>query len=334
MGTNTQNDQDQEIDLTQVFKKIGSFFDGIATSIFKVILFIKKNILIFIFLFLVGAVLGYFLDYNSKQYNSKVIVSPNFGSVDYLYNKINLINARIQQKDSSFLKKIGLIAPININKVSIKPIVDIYSFVNENRGSTANNAQNTQNFELVKLLSEDGDINKVIKDSLTSRNYNHHEITIITDGFTTNKQLLDPLLTYLNNSEFYNKIKKANVSNINSKISFNEQVINQIDGLLNQFSSSANATKNDKLVYYNENTQLNDIISNKNQLNNYNLELKTQLLTSDKVIVDRSRILNIRNNVGTNGKLKFILPLILIAGFLLYTFLLSFYKNQEAKLSK
>jgi len=43
MSTNTQNNDNQEIDLSQVSRKIGDFFEGISTKIFKAILFFKRN---------------------------------------------------------------------------------------------------------------------------------------------------------------------------------------------------------------------------------------------------------------------------------------------------
>jgi hypothetical protein len=331
MSTNTNHDQ-EEIDLGQLFGKIGNFFSSITASIFKGILFIQKNIILLIALFVVGAGLGYYLDSETKVYNHEVIVSPNFGSVDYLYNKINLINSRIQQRDISFLKSIGIAEPKNISKISIKPVIDIYSFVNENRGS-ANNAQNTQNFELVKLLSEDGDINKVIKDSLTSRNYSHHKILIVTNGFTTNNQTLDPILNYLNESSYYKEFQKTYVDNLKNKMEQDQVVINQIDTLLNQFSNSSNNQKNDKLVYYNENTQLNGIIDQKNNLISEIGGIKSQLISLNKIILDKSRVNNIKNTKGLNNKMKLVLPIVFVFGFIFLSLFLSFYKTQKAKLS-
>lgn len=331
MSTNTNHDQ-EEIDLGQLFGKIGNFFSSITTSVFKVILFVQKNIILLTALVVIGTGLGYYIDSETKVYNHEVIVSPNFGSVDYLYNKVNLINSRIKQRDTSFLKSIGIAEPKNISKISIKPIIDIYSFVNENRGA-ANNAQNTQNFELVKLLSEDGDINKVIKDSLTSRNYGHHKILIITDGFTTNKQTIDPILNYLNESSFYKEFQKTYLNNLIQKSSYDEKVISQIDTLLNEFSNSSKNQKNDKLVYYNENTQLNGLIDQKNGLFNEINGIKTQLITSSKIILDKSRVINVKNTKGLNNKMKLVLPILFVFGFLFLSLFLSFYEKQKAKLS-
>ena len=38
------------------------------------------------------------------------------------------------------------------------------------------------NFELIKLMAEDGNIDKIMKDNITSKNYYHHKISIQTDG--------------------------------------------------------------------------------------------------------------------------------------------------------
>ena len=78
------NTDNQVIDLTQVSKRIGLFFDSISTSIFKGILFLKRNLIILAVLFIVGAGLGFYLDSNNKVYDNQIIVEPNFGSVDYL----------------------------------------------------------------------------------------------------------------------------------------------------------------------------------------------------------------------------------------------------------
>jgi|694.fasta_scaffold22641_7 hypothetical protein len=332
MSTNTNHDQ-EEIDLGQLFGKIGNFFSSIITSIFKGILFVQKNIILLTALIVLGAGLGYYLDSETKVYNHEVVVSPNFGSVDYLYNKINLINSRIKQRDTSFLKSIGIAEPKNISRISIKPVIDIYSFVNEDRGTTVNNAQNTQNFELVKLLAEDGDINKVIKDSLTSRNYNHHKIVIVTDGFTTNSKSIEPILNYLNQSTFFKQIQKVYIDNLKNKIEKDMITINQIDALLNQFATASSNQKNSNLVYYNENTQLNDVIGTKNNLI-YNIGLqKTQLVSQNKIVKERSSTLNIQNTKGLNNKMKLVLPIVFIFGFIFLSLFISFYKTQKAKLS-
>ena len=89
MSTNSQNNDNQEIDLSEISNKIGGLFDSVLMSIFNVILFLKRKALVLVTLFVIGAGLGFFLD-SIKSYNSQIIVSPS-GGVDYLYSKIDLI---------------------------------------------------------------------------------------------------------------------------------------------------------------------------------------------------------------------------------------------------
>ncbi|MFT6748680.1 MAG: putative membrane protein, partial [Flavobacterium sp.] len=68
--------QDKEVDLSQVSKSIGLFFDRIAIKIFHFILFLKRNLIILVVLFILGAVLGYLKDKNNKIYESEIVVKP------------------------------------------------------------------------------------------------------------------------------------------------------------------------------------------------------------------------------------------------------------------
>ena len=124
------NPNDQEIDLTQLSKKIGGIIQSFVDWLFDGILFIRKNIVVIGVLFIIGAGLGFYLDIKTKVYDHEVIVTPNFGSTDYLYSKIFLIDSKIKEGDSIFLKKIGIKNPTKFTRIEIEPIIDVYGFIN------------------------------------------------------------------------------------------------------------------------------------------------------------------------------------------------------------
>lgn len=331
MNQNMQDNQPQEIDLSQISKKIGESYQSFLTWVFTSVQFVIKNIHYFIILGLAGLTIGYFLDKGNKIYNHEIYVKPNFGSTDLLYTKIDLLESKIKERDTLFLKSIGIKDSKSIKLIKIEPIIDIYGFVNE-RTNTVSNAQNTQNFELLKLLSESSDISKIIKEDVTGRNYSTHLIQIDTKGTIKKEDVIDPIMNFLNNEEFFKMVQQEYVTNLKSRIIKNEEVIKQIDAILDEFSSKSNSSqKSDKLVYVSENTQLNDVITTKKQLIYEQDEYKMQLLSLSKVIKDKSSVINVKEISSIFLKMKFIIPFLLICGFILFIQIRSFYRKQVVK---
>lgn len=319
MNTSPQNVSDnQEIDLSQISRKINQGFQNIGGFIFNCIQFFFKNVIIIAVLFVIGVGLGFFLDNSEKSYKHELIVIPNFGSADYLYGKVELINSKIKEGDTLFLKGLGLKFPKNISKIEIEPIVDPYNFIQGN----------AENFELLKLMAEDGSIDKVIKDNITSKNYNYHSITFSTKGMATDENTIQPLLKSFNNSEYFSVIQKNIVDNIKIKMEYNEQTLAQINSLINNFAKEvSNGSRNSNLVYYNENTQLDQVLQTKNNLISEQGIRRIELVNFEKIIKDVSVISNIEK--GSSNKL--ILPLVFIFLFIIVKIFLGFYKIQTIR---
>ena len=324
MSTASQkNNENQEIDLSQISKKISSLFESILALIFSAILFVKRNIIILGILFLLGAGWGIYLDGSNKNYDHQIIVTPNFSSTDYLYSKIDLINSRVNEGDTVFLKNVvGIKNTKKFQQIKIEPIIDIYRFI----------GNNPVNFEFIKLLGEDVDMNKIVADNLTSKNYSYHNISFSTTGLTTEENTIKPILKYLNDSDYFRKVQKEFLNNVKLKMTKNDTVIAQIDGVLNSFSKKVNSAQTtDKLIYYNENTQLNDVIKTKNELIDEQGYKRLELVSIDKIIKDSSSTINIKNNKGLNGKMKMVLPFLFLCLFLSFVIVKAFYKRQLAK---
>lgn len=318
MSTKVPQNSDQEIDIFQLSKSIGGFFDRVNRSIFRVIQFFIRNWITVLILFVLGVVFGFYLDSNKKTFQNQVVVTPNFESVDYLYAKIDLIQAKIISGDVEFLSNtVGIPHPESIRKIEIKPVADVYKFIEDKE----------QNLELIKLMAEVGEIKKVLEDNVTSKNYTYHTISFVSSEPATEKEVVEPLLNYLNNSAYYNSIQKIGYKNLEREIAQNDTIISQIDQVLSSLSSGA---KSDKLVYNNENLQLNDIIKTKQKLVTEQGKNRFRLITFDKTIKEINSTLNINENKTVNGNLKIILPFVLIFLFVLVCLFFKFYRKQLA----
>ena len=320
MSTNIPQNSDQEIDIFQLSKGIGSFFDNINAVIFRSIHFFVRSWIVVLVLVILGFGLGWYLDSNKKSFQNQVVVAPNFGSVDYLYAKIDLLEAKIMAGDTAFLKnEVGILNPKIIRKIEIKPVADVYKFIEDKE----------RNFELIKLMAEVGEVKKVLEDNVTSKNYTFHTITFLSNKSISEKEVVEPLLKYLNDSEYFAAIQKIGYKNLEQEIAQNDTIIAQIDNVLNGFSNTVkNGPKNDKLVYYNENTQLNDIIKTKQNLIIEQGKNRLKLLSFDKTIKKINATLNINDRKIVSGNFKILLPFFFLLIFVLMSLFSQFYKKQ------
>jgi hypothetical protein len=313
--------ENPEIDLLTVFSRIGDFFEWMNTLLFRIIRFFVKNAIVVAVLLLLGFGIGMYLDINQKVYDSRIIVAPNFESSDYLYAKINLLKAKIAEGDTIYLKEtVGLQSSTSLKSIDIKAITDVYQFIEDKE----------QNFDLIKLMSEDAGLQKVLSDTITSKNYTYHKIYITTKGLINNQDFVLPLLNYLNKSDYYNKVQTISLKNLQQEIVENDTIVAQINTVLNGFSNGNN-TRNDKLVYYNENTQLNDVLETKEKLIKEQGKNKVKLVRFDKTIKEISSILNVKKSQKINGNLTYVLPVLFVFLFILLRLFVAFYKKQLLK---
>ncbi|MFT3794518.1 hypothetical protein [Flavobacterium sp.] len=323
MSTNSQQqNEEQELDLAIVSKKIGGFFQWFKDVVFDSIQFVFKHKIVIGLLFVLGVGLGLYLDKTQKTYDNFITVKPNYGSVDYLYTKVALLDAIIREKDTAFLERIGVAEPSKIGYIDIKPVIDVYQFVNNN---------SDRNFELLKLIAEDSDMKKVLEETTTSKNYSFHNIYFRTKKLTNRKKTVEPLLRFLNDNNYYKKVQSEYIKTIQTKIKANDLIIAQIDGFLNGFTTNPNGLKSEKLVYFNENSPLKDVIEMKDRVVREQADIKLDLINLDKIIKETSTTLNIENNESVNGKLKFVLPILFILLYVSGYLFVTFYKTQRLK---
>lgn len=311
------NSQDQEIDLRQIGTGIKNFFKGVLNSIFDFIFFVKKKIIIIGILFVVGVVLAFMLD--SKAYNHEISVIPNFGSNEYLYKKIEQIDKKLREKDEIFFQEIGLKNFKRITNIEIEAYPAIYSFVN--------NKDQENNFELIKLMAEDGNIDKIMKDNITSKNYYHHKISIQTDGMLKKEEFITPILNYLNTNIYFETQQKIHQKNLAEKIAINDSLIKQIDNLIILLSSNSSTGT----ISISEKNSIPELVDKKDNL----IQEKQNLLITesifDKIVKEESSILNIRDYKPLLLNNKVLFPLLLI---LLYFLFFSFKKVYKRQLSR
>ena len=130
-------------------------------------------------------------------------------------------------------------------------------------------------------MAEDGDIEKVLQDKTTSKNYYLHGINIKTAIVYNQKDLIDPILNFLQQSEYFLKLQKIQQFNLEEKLAANKSIIAQID----QIVLSLNQNKTGSSVSISENTGLSDLIEKKDYLILENQNLLFELFLREKLLI-------------------------------------------------
>lgn len=308
--------ENEELDIIVLIEKIKLMLLSVFLQIFrrsKRFLSAWKQLTAIIF---IGILSGYFLT-DADQPNSKeatVLVKINFDAGNYIYDAVDLINLKISSDDTEFFaQEIKLNADEIIDEVSISPIIDIKDIMakdieaNEIR-ALFENLEYDDGFSVTEGFKSD---------------YDYHFIKVNVSK-NSSIETVNKIIEYFNNNPLFAELKDRNLQRISSIILDNEQTINQIDKLLDYYTSENNSN-NSQLYIDNKNLRPNELIKTKITLQNENQDLKRENLTSKEtvIVINETNVL-IENNSVTSNKMIYY-PLLLLFVYLVVSILRGLY---------
>ncbi|RMA65994.1 hypothetical protein [Ulvibacter antarcticus] len=301
----TQHNSPEEVDLGYLFKSIGGFFKKLAKLLFLVIAFFKKYLFLFIGIIVVGVILGYFLDRNSKQvYENRLIVIPNFESVEYLYDKTEELNFKMRSGDSLGLKMVFGDNYKAVKKIEIEPIIDIYSFTTKSR----------ENIDVFRILFENQDMKEFVDDLTTSKQYKYQKLKVFIAGKDSEK-LMDSLLSYLNENEHFKQYQDIYIQNTSKRLSETDKMLAQADSVIKSIASASDGSSANPPVYASFNNDFYSIFRYKQVLLTDQLELLKRSKDEGEIIKPVSINYNILEGGFATIKSIIKIPLLLVVFF-------------------
>lgn len=301
-----QQNTTEEVDLGYMFKSIGYFFKNIVKLLFRAISFIKKYILIIVGIVILGVIIGYFLDKNSKKvYENRIIVIPNFESVEYLYDITDELNFKINIKDSIFLKEIFGKQYKNLRKIEIEPIIDIYNFTTKSR----------ENIDVFRILFENQDMKEFVDDMTTSKQYKYQKLKVYTIG-KNSKGLLNDLFDYFNENEHFKQYQEVYIQNTKERIAEADKTIKQADSVIYAIASAPNNQNSNAPVYASYNNDFFKVIQYKEEILQYKLELLKK--SKDEVAIIKPVSINYNIIEGGFASLKGVIKIPVLLLFIFF----------------
>lgn len=326
MNSNTSD----EIDLGQLLQLVKRGFHNLGNFILRIFIYLKRNSLKLIGLGAIGIAISYGLSQIiSKKLKTDVIVHPNFESKNYLYDAVNEVSANIKARNTGFFEGMNIaIEDLKGFEISVEAIED-------EEIKTDDSVLNEMKYlEILENFKDESFVIDILRSELSEKSVIDHKITFGYRDGQTGPAIVEKLMKYLNTNEYFSEIKKVYNENATSRIAKNDQLINQIDELVENYSKALLAEKQKSgsgVVYMEKENTLNvpSLLTMKN-------ELLKEIEVKKLEVAQQTEILTVLN-FGKTQEIKksffnqtyFLIPTLLLLAF----FMLSFfqYLNRKAK---
>ena len=275
--TQTTSSEEQEVDVKHLTNRVEGMYDNFIFNLYRLFRFFKRRWYVILLLFGIGIGLGMYLDSTkSSRLRHELLIVPNFGSVDYIYQKIKNYDRLGLNKEL-----IASNAGNEVYKLKIEPVYDAYNYI----------LTDPVHFEAFKILSERAiDLEKYSKSKLASKNYKYHILTVYTDGLGDTEMTIGKILEELNADEYFNKRKEIEKDNMVRKRDEVAKSIQQINGLFERLGSENKV--ND--ITLNAYPELPDLLTAKEGLLKQLNAIDVQMIEQNKVVYMATKIMNIR----------------------------------------
>ncbi len=306
-----QENNNQEIDLVYLFKKIGEFFRSVCFFLVRLLKFIYRNKLLVICFIIIGIILGLILDQkDSNKYKTEIIVVPNFESVDLLYSEVESFNINLKKNklNNQFLD--------NVIKLEVKPIENLNNVLN-----------NKDNLEIFKALTENvKNLSDVFDKEQLKKNYKYHVITVTTNSTSNLEKITNYFLKSINDKSYYKVRSKLALANQEQAKLQAEKSIEQINRILENLGSGSLSGVG-KDLNINNYDQLSNVIELKSFYIKELASINTRLIEFRSAIYPVDISYNNKVNSKIYQKFTVLLPLIFVGVFLLISYIKYFFNK-------
>tara|TARA_B100001175_G_scaffold263477_1_gene233165 strand:+ start:29 stop:1018 length:990 start_codon:yes stop_codon:yes gene_type:complete len=320
MTNERKNNTQEEIDILVLFNKIKTLFLQSILFFFRTIKEISLAWKKLAALIAIGAALGYAAENITEKEPAKeasILLRINFDAGNYVYDAISLINQKIEAEDEDFFTNDMKFNEDEVLKeISIKPIIDLKDILKDE--INANEIRTL--FE--NLEFED---NLAMTEGFRS-DYEYHILDLNISSSASNSSL-KKIIDYFNTNPLFIGLKERRLQSISNTIFNNEQTINQIDKLIEKYSSADNFEKSTSQLYIDNKTYLpNELIKIKITLEEQNEELKGEriLSTETVMVVNETSLLIEKKGLRDNKVIYY--PTLLVLAFILGGVILKLYR--------
>ena len=303
-----------EIDLGLIFEKIKDMYHSFLVFLYGVFKFIVKSWIILLVLIIVGVVLGFLKDSPEKARETNLIVQINGDAVNYVYDAVEQLQAKIKEKDTVFLKNLGFYnnEVTFIGNVEIEPIVNVLDIIDQT-------VESNRNLEVMVEQAQYED--ELLTSEVFIPEYKFHRIKIGAN-YWANQDHIDRFLAYLNDNETLKASNEILKNNLKFRIEENYKSIAYMDSIFKIYGKPISELDNknqDQVSFFELNiTNIHMLFQEKALLmeQNQKIELEFNNFKNTVELINRP-LLAIKTSFFDNKKL--IYPILFVLLFLAFS---------------
>lgn len=279
-------DSSDEITFGHLARGLKNLYHSFLIRLYLLFQFIIKRWLVLLILILLGIGLGYLRD--SRQTTKKkttFITQINYSGVPVIYDAVDQLAGRIDNRDIDFLKQHHLSRqgkPI-LKKIKISPVINLNDILRRYTGSPG---QESMAEELLKQASKEE--KKVLSSPVFEPQYKVHKIEIVASN-EADQSTIEGVLNFLNENKTLQKSKEVYQKSLNSKIHEYELNIAQLDSIFQRLGESENAATSAQNIVVLPGTQrslenMHQILREKGRMMENLEELRADKLSYDEPV--------------------------------------------------
>ncbi|GAA4967609.1 hypothetical protein [Algibacter aquimarinus] len=303
-----QPQQNEEVDLGQLFKLIGNAFDrffkfigSIFNKIFLafvwLVFFVKKHIIKIAIAAIIGVGWGFYFEKTSSPvYKSYVTIKQNYDTGENLYNSIAYYNDLVKQQDYNTLKNV---LGFKSDEASSILSFEIESVVSEN--------EKLQAFDRYIKTLDSVAASKIEYETFLENNkdYTHEyqQITIKAETRNNFKAVFDNIVKAIESNEYFKREQEKDLAELNNRQEALKEALVKSDSLQNTYKKFLEKSINSKNAELGITFEGN---SDKDKTKEYDLylndlELRREIVEIERKKADKELIVEILSSKQDSG---------------------------------
>lgn len=328
MSSNTSKNNSEELDLSLIAEKIKGMYHSGLISLYQIFNFFVKSWIILLVLIILGATLGFIRTNDNPARETKLYVRINDNSGAIVYDALNQLQFKIQEKDSVLLEKKGFFknSVYYIHSLEIEPLVNVLEIVD---------ATETNNRNLETVMDQAQYEDELLTSEVFVPQYRYHKITLVGDYWSSQKTI-DALMLYLNDNPVLIKQTDLIKESLAFRIARNFESITFMDSIFDTYgrpiSELTKGTASEISMVDINVTNIHMLFDQKALLMKQNEKLQLQLLNQDKTVsLINKPMLSVKKSILDIKIITY--PVILILLFVMVS-MMRYYFQKAKNLSK